>query len=208
MMAESTTVFDLIRHGEPEGGPMYRGSRDDPLSTTGWQQMRAAITEADHWDAIVSSPMRRCVHFARELADRYQIHLHTDERLREINFGEWEGRTAEEVMASDGERLSRFWADPVGNSPPGGETTADFNRRVVESWHHWQQELAGTKILIVCHGGVIRMIVADTMNIPLEHAFSGLTTPYACRSRIQVNISDHGRFQSLVAHGRFDAIRT
>ena len=56
-MADSTTVFDLIRHGEPEGGPMYRGSKDDPLSEAGWRQMRGAITEADSWDAIVTSPM-------------------------------------------------------------------------------------------------------------------------------------------------------
>jgi len=198
---DSTTVFDLIRHGEPEGGPMYRGSKDDPLSETGWQQMRSAISKADTWDAIVTSPMLRCVHFARELADRHGIPLHKDERLREINFGEWEGRTVENVMASDGERLNRFWADPVNNTPPGGEQVVDFNRRVIESWHHWQQELAGQSVLIVCHGGTIRMIVADTMNIPLEHAFSGLTTPYACRSRIQVDTSGYGVFQSLVAHG-------
>lgn len=201
MMADNTTVFDLIRHGEPEGGPMYRGSKDDPLSDAGWQQMRDAISEADRWDAIVTSPMLRCVHFARELANRYQIPLHRDERLREINFGEWEGRTADEVMASDGENLSQFWADPVNNTPPGGEPVAEFNQRVIESWYHWQQELAGQNVLIVCHGGVIRMIIADTMNIPLKHAFSGLTTPYACRSRIQVDASKYGRFQSLVAHG-------
>jgi len=180
---------------------MYRGSKDDPLSEAGWQQMRGAITKTDAWDAVVTSPMLRCIHFARELADRYGIPLHKDERLRELNFGEWEGRTAENVMASDGERLSRFWADPVNNTPPGGEQVVDFNRRVIESWHHWQQELAGQHVLIVCHGGTIRMIVADTMNIPLEHAFSGLTTPYACRSRIQVDVSDYGIFQSLVAHG-------
>ncbi|MDO6824341.1 histidine phosphatase family protein [Marinobacter sp. 1_MG-2023] len=205
-MVDSTTVFDLLRHGEPEGGPMYRGSKDDPLSDTGWAQMRGAITGADRWDAVLTSPMLRCAHFARELANRLQTPLHTDERLREISFGEWEGRTADEVMASDGEKLSQFWANPVTNTPPGGERVTDFNERVVECWHHWQQALAGQNILIVCHGGVIRMIVADAMNIPLEHAFSGLTTPYACRSRIQVNTSVHGRFQSLVAHGVFTAL--
>src|SRR5690554_8149987 len=105
-MADNTTVFDLIRHGEPEGGPMYRGSKDDPLSEAGWQQMRDAITEVDIWDAIVTSPMLRCVHFAQELSDRYSIPLHKDERLREINFGEWEGRTADEIgRASCRERV-------------------------------------------------------------------------------------------------------
>ncbi|OHY81906.1 histidine phosphatase family protein [Marinobacter sp. AC-23] len=205
-MADCTTVFDLIRHGEPEGGPMYRGSKDDPLSEAGWQQMRRAIAKTDHWDAIVTSPMLRCVRFAQELADNYGIPLHKDERLREINFGEWEGRTADEVMASDGDRLSQFWANPVVCTPPGGEPAKDFNHRVVESWHHWQQELAGQNVLVVCHGGVIRMIVADAMNIALEHSFSSLATPYACRSRIQVDTSGHGRFQSLIAHGVIKAL--
>ncbi|MGO1501378.1 MAG: histidine phosphatase family protein [Marinobacter sp.] len=204
-MADSTTVFDLIRHGEPEGGPMYRGSKDDPLSNLGWQQMRGAITQGETWDAIVTSPMLRCVHFAQELADRNQIPLHKDERLREISFGEWEGRTAEDVMASDGERLRQFWANPIASTPPGGEPAIDFNGRVVQSWHHWQQALAGQKVLIVCHGGVIRMIVANAMSIALTHAFASLTTPYACRSRIQVDTSVHGQFQSLVAHGAFTA---
>jgi alpha-ribazole phosphatase len=206
-MADTTTVFDLIRHGEPEGGPMYRGSKDDPLSATGWQQMRDAITDADAWDAIVTSPMQRCIHFARELADRYKIPLHQEARLQEVNFGDWEGRTAEDIMASDGERLRQFWADPVTNTPPGGESIPDFNRRVVESWRYCQRELAGQRVLIVCHGGVIRMIVANVMHTPLKHAFSSLTTPYACRSRIQVDTSIHGHFQSLVAHGAFRPLK-
>jgi alpha-ribazole phosphatase len=45
------------------------------------------------------------------------------------------------------------------------------------------------------------MIAADVLHIPLEHAFSGINTPYACRSRIQVNTSSHGHFQSLIGHG-------
>ena len=200
-MTDTTTIFDVIRHGEPEGGPMYRGSKDDPLSTAGWQQMRDAITSADHWDVIVSSPMLRCVHFARELAERYQIPMHLDDDLREISFGDWEGRTAEEVMATDGERLSEFWANPVTNTPPSGEPVSDFQTRVIARWYHWQEQLAGKRVLIVCHGGIVRMIAADVLHIPLEHAFSGISTPYACRSRIQVNTSSHGRFQSLIGHG-------
>ena len=200
-MTDTTTLFDLIRHGEPEGGPMYRGSKDDPLSATGWQQMRDAITSADRWDAIVSSPMLRCVHFARQLTERYDVSLHVDDDLREINFGEWEGRTADEVMASDGARLSQFWADPVATTPPQGEPVIDFQRRVVASWQHWQQQLAGQRVLVVCHGGIVRMIVAEVLHIPLKHSFSGLSTPYACRSRIQVNTSNHGCFKSLIGHG-------
>ena len=69
----TTAFFDLIRHGEPAGGPMFRGSKDDPLSDTGWQQMNAAIRDDDQWDVIITSPLLRCRLFAEQLAEQRQI---------------------------------------------------------------------------------------------------------------------------------------
>jgi len=109
----TTTVIDLIRHGEPEGGQMFRGSKDDPLSNLGWQQMKAAIADDDHWDAIVSSPMQRCRRFAQQLAEEHKIPLHIEEDLREIGFGEWEGLTAEQIQKRYGDHLNHFWQDPI-----------------------------------------------------------------------------------------------
>ena len=60
------TVIDLLRHGEPVGGRRYRGQQDDPLSDTGWAQMRTSCAEQS-WDAVVSSPLQRCARFAEEL---------------------------------------------------------------------------------------------------------------------------------------------
>ena len=114
----TTTVIDLIRHGEPEGGQMFRGSKDDPLSDTGWQQMIAAIAEGDQWDAIVSSPMQRCQRFAQQLAEEHRIPLHIDKDLREIGFGEWEGLTAGQIQERYGDDLNHFWQDPSPSAPP------------------------------------------------------------------------------------------
>ena len=114
----TTTVIDLIRHGEPEGGQMFRGSKDDPLSDTGWQQMIAAIAEGDQWDAIVSSPMQRCQRFAQQLAEEHRIPLHIDKDLREIGFGEWEGLTAGQIQERYGDDLNHFWQDPIAFRPP------------------------------------------------------------------------------------------
>ena len=197
----TTTLFDLIRHGEPEGGPMFRGSQDDPLSELGWRQMREAIREKDQWDVIISSPMLRCREFARELAIVLGIPLHEDGRLREIGFGAWEGKTSAAIMASDGDALQRFWADPVENPPPGGEAVLAFHARVSEAWRHWQQELAGQRVLLVAHGGVIRMILAEVLGLPAGRSFTALAVPYACRSRVRLDISDHGLLQCLESHG-------
>ena len=109
----TTAFFDLIRHGEPAGGPMFRGSKDDPLSDTGWQQMNAAIRDDDQWDVIITSPLLRCRLFAEQLAEQRQIPLHQEPRLREIAFGDWEGRTSENIMADTPEALTRFWSDVI-----------------------------------------------------------------------------------------------
>lgn len=200
-----TTVIDLIRHGEPEGGPMFRGSQDDPLSDLGWQQMRAAIAPQDTWDAIVSSPLLRCQRFAETLAQDHGLPLHVEPRLREIHFGEWEGQTTEAVIAAYGDALSRFWDNPERYPPPGGEPVAEFYDRVREAWWHWQKTLAGQRVLMVCHGGVIRMVLAEVLSIPLGRAFSRIAVPFACRSRIRIDQSDHGTLSCLQSHGQADA---
>ncbi|MBO6850044.1 MAG: alpha-ribazole phosphatase family protein [Marinobacter sp.] len=200
-MTNSTTTVDLIRHGEPAGGPMFRGSQDDPLSDLGWQQMRSAIVATDQWDRVVTSPLLRCRRFAEELACAQQLPLEVDDRLREISFGAWEGRTANAIMAETPEALTRFWSDPVTHLPPGGEPLAEFQTRVREAWQHWIQEAAGQQILVVCHGGVIRMVLAEVMGIPLDRSFSALAVPYACRSRVRIDQSDHGVLSCLLSHG-------
>lgn len=196
----TTTLIDLIRHGEPEGGQMFRGSQDDPLSARGWQQMEAAVTSDDGWDAIVSSPMTRCRLFAEKLAENREISLHIEDDLREIGFGAWEGLTVEQVQQQYGDHLNRFWQDSVNFIPPGGEPIPDFYRRVTQGFNRWQEKLAGQRILVVCHGGVIRMVLADVLGIPLKKSFTGFAVPYACRSRLQVDQSDFGVFRSLISH--------
>lgn len=195
----TTTIIDLIRHGEPEGGPMFRGSQDDPLSDKGWQQMQAAVTRDDHWDAVISSPMTRCRHFAQAQAEQRQIPVYIEEDLREIGFGEWEGLTAEQVQQRYGDQLNRFWQDSIRHTPPGGEAITEFHERVTQGFNHWQETLAGQNVLVVCHGGVIRMILADIMGIPLARSFTGFAVPYACRCRIRIDQSGYGVFRSLIS---------
>ncbi|GGC68303.1 histidine phosphatase family protein [Marinobacter halophilus] len=196
----TTTVIDLIRHGEPVGGQMFRGSKDDPLSITGWQQMVAAINMDDRWDVIVSSPMARCRRFAEQLAEQREIPLHVDDDLREIGFGEWEGLTAEQVQQRYGDHLNRFWQDSINFTPPGGEAVTDFYQRVILGFDRWQDRLAGQRILVICHGGVIRMVLANVLGIALDKSFTGFAVPYACRSRLQVDQSEFGVFRSLISH--------
>lgn len=197
-----TTWIDLIRHGEPEGGPMFRGSKDDPLSALGWAQMRDAIRADEQWDSILTSPMVRCREFARILAKKRDIPLNSDPRLREIGFGAWEGMTADTIQAEYGpEPLAAFWADADNNPPPGGERFSDFQARIQDAWEEWSDRLAGQRVLLVCHGGVIRATLGHVMGIRPDRVLSAMSVPYACRSRVRLDHSEYGTLSCLVSHG-------
>lgn len=197
----TTTLIDLVRHGEPEGGPMFRGGKDDPLSQLGWQQMEQVMAEAPAWDVVLSSPLQRCQQFAATVAARQRLPLHIDERLREIAFGEWEGMTAAAIEAKYAGQLSRFWADAEANPPPGGELLSTFQLRILAAWDHWTTRLAGQKVLLVCHGGVIRVILGQVLGIPQGRTLSAIDVPYAGCSRVRLDRSNHGAFQCLMSHG-------
>lgn len=197
-MAE--TLIDLLRHGEPEGGVKFRGHSDDPLSATGWEQMRGAVGSAGDWDLVVTSPLRRCADFAAELAARLGVPLETEIRLREIGFGAWEGLTAEQVAASEPDALERFWRDPARHTPPGGESLAIFEARVAAGWSELLQRHAGKKALVICHGGVIRLIIALVLEMSRTNLFR-LNVPFASTSRVLVRDSGATAWAELVHLG-------
>lgn len=196
-----STWVDLLRHGAPEGGQRYRGHLDDPLSSTGWEQMRAAVARDAGWEAIVTSPLQRCHAFAEALALERDIPLHVEPAFKEISFGEWEGMKTEEILARDGDRLAAFWSDGDRYPPPGGESLSAFHQRVEAGWHHWREAIRGQHVLVVGHGGVIRMIVACVLEVPPTRLMAGLNVPYACRSRIRMDHTEHGLLSCLIAHG-------
>lgn len=194
------TTVDLMRHGEPVGGKKYRGQIDDPLSDTGWQQMREAVGDHCPWDQIVTSPLRRCAEFADELSQRHGLPVQPEPRLMEIGFGEWEGRTPGELMDDDPQRLFRFWSDPVNHIPPGAETLAAFEQRVVGAWDDLLQAYPGSHVLVVGHAGIIRMIVRHVMEMPLANMFR-LRVDLAGFTRIEIEHREGRQLPRLLFHG-------
>ena len=165
-MKNPALIVDVIRHGEPVGGARYRGHGiDDPLSEKGWQQMRQAVAGDIVWDAIYSSPMRRCREFAEELAAQRSLPLIPVEDFREVGFGSWEGKTKAELIESDAEAFHAFYHDPVRNRPPGAEPLADFLGRVQGAWQKMVGEAEGERILVVAHAGVMRAMLAGVLGL-------------------------------------------
>ena len=172
-----------MRHGEPVGGQRYRGSLDDPLSEQGWRQMRAVVGDCCPWDAVLSSPLIRCSAFARELSGQYSRPLKIISDLREIGFGSWEGLSVADIEAKQPQALHRFWRDPVKHPPPDGETLPEFFARVTAAWNKLLVRYHGQHLLLVCHGGVIRMLLSYVLEIPLNRIWR-LAVPYAAVSRV------------------------
>jgi alpha-ribazole phosphatase len=167
----------LLRHGETEGGARYWGGTDVALSENGWRQMRAAV--AGHsWDLLVSSPLRRCADFARALASELAAPCRFDQDLREMSFGEWEGRSSAELMLTDAERLRLFWSDPGAHGPPGGEALAQLHARVMAAWQRILSGPQTERVLVVTHGGPIRLLRAVQTGTPLS-ALLSVEVPYA-----------------------------
>lgn len=193
------TTLDLMRHGESVGGRKYRGQLDDPLSEKGWAQMRQAVGDHRPWQIIVSSPLLRCAEFARELAARHGLPLSLDERLVELGFGAWEGRSADELTAEDPEMLVNFRRDPVAHAPPGAEPLATFRDRILDAWDSLNRRHRGGHVLVIAHAGVIRMMVAHTLGIPLQHIFR-LQVPDAGITRLRVEHEGENQFPQLLFH--------
>lgn len=164
-------TLDLMRHGEPVGGRKYRGQVDDPLSAKGWAQMHAAVGDARPWTRLVSSPLLRCREFAETLAGRLGLPLSLDDRLKEVGFGVWEGKSGAEIEQSAPGVLARFKADPVNARPEGAEPLADFRSRVAAGLDDLLANSPDQHVLLVGHAGVIRMAFAWALHVPLEHAY-------------------------------------
>ena len=200
-MINETTIIDVIRHGEPEGGSKYRGQVDDPLSEKGWAQMRAAVEGRNDWQQIITSDLSRCAAFAEEVGGRLSIPVEATDQFREIGFGDWEGMTAKEILAADEDALSAFWRDPMVNTPPNAEALGDFFQRIENAWDAMLQQHAGKKILLVGHAGMMRVLLLKALAMPLE-GFYRFDPRNATIVRIRVDSGRHGEaYSQLVFEG-------
>lgn len=163
-----TLRLDMLRHGETELGGGLRGSLDDALTEKGWQQMREAVLAQGPWDRLVSSPLQRCARFAEELAGRLGLPVELQADLKELHFGAWEGQSAAALMETDADSLGLFWADPYSFTPPQGEPVAAFATRVLAAVARLHTAYAGERVLLVSHGGVMRLLLAQARGLPRE----------------------------------------
>jgi alpha-ribazole phosphatase len=71
-------------------------------------------------------------------------------------------------METDAEALGLFWADPYAFTPPQGEPVVDFSTRVLAAVERLQATCAGERVLLISHGGVMRLLLAQARGLPRE----------------------------------------
>ena len=196
-MTAPRKTIDLLRHGEPEGGNVFRGRTDHPLTELGWSQMQESV-QGQTWDVIIASPLSRCWSFAQSLADELKIELLQADGFREFDFGVWENQPMDQVFANDFERIKGLWDDPMHFASPEGESVLNFEARVLKDWFGCLSR-QDERQLIICHGGVIRMLLKEILGLPYTN-INRIDVPFASMTQIGVN---HGEpyYYQLLKHG-------
>lgn len=161
--------FYLVRHGETEWNAQNRfcGRSDVPLSDTGRQQARrlGERLKAVPLEALYSSPLKRALETARLISELTGLEPEVDERLIEINYGQWEGKTLEE-MQEDDPTLFRAWsADPGQVAPPGGETGVAAQQRVAPFFDALAKKHRNGQVAVVFHRTVCRLVICHFLGM-------------------------------------------
>ncbi|MCX5800882.1 MAG: histidine phosphatase family protein [Candidatus Eisenbacteria bacterium] len=166
----------VVRHGEStdnESGDRYSGITESTVTENGLRQAESVgrFLQPEGIQKIFSSPMKRAVATARMIQSLTGGQLVIDQRLREIDYGEWEGLTRKEVFARWPESYSRYKEDPVTNTPLAGESPVRVLERVQEFWQEMQHSpsmLGISKIVVVTHNTVTRILLAHLSGTPLK----------------------------------------
>lgn len=188
----TTTRVILVRHTEPEPGARGRcyGRLDVDLSDGGRRHADALGTALASFgvEALFSSPQRRALETARFIGARLDLEPTEHAGLAEIDFGEFEGRTYEEIAASE-PALYRAWMDtPTAVRFPGGESFSDLRARVLAALAEIRAAHSGSVVALVAHGGVIRAVLATALALPDEEIF-GLPQDYGGVSIVDFSIA-------------------
>ena len=156
-------IIHLIRHGaidETLSGK-YIGTTDVPLSDKGKMDLKKLDYEYRYpgTQVVFTSPLKRCTETCRILyPEQNPLSI---ANLSECNFGEWEGKTAEELKSDPD--FEKWLAGENSVKPPRGESNADFTRRICrmfESIVEGLMKTGTTESVIVTHGGVIMTLLA------------------------------------------------
>jgi broad specificity phosphatase PhoE len=155
----------LVRHGETDWNRdgRWQGHSDTHLNESGREQAARLADELDGVDVIYSSDLARARETAEIVAERVDLPVHLDPRLRERSFGAWEGKTGPEIESEFAAAHAQWLAG--GPGADDAEPFAEFAARVESFLAEVVARHPDETVLIVAHGGSIRVIHARAQGL-------------------------------------------
>jgi len=190
----SNRIITLIRHGKVNGPAALYGATDIPLSATGHSDLTSTLQHLHSHSPInhlISSPRIRCLQVAQAFSAQNKIPLHVDDNFQEMDFGIWDGVPFDE-LGDEWNNIEAFWHSPHSMHPPQGESLTDFAARVISSWESLMNNPKPGHNAIICHGGVIRILIAHILQLDWRNPalFKQLQIDYASCTRIEIGDYD------------------
>ena len=179
----------FLRHGETTASQSgtYRGSIDPELTPAGYE-MASDFTAAYlslPWSAIYSSPMRRAVATVAPLCEAIGMPPQLRDGLKEIAYGEWEGKTPEETDCEFHDDYIRWLADPGWNAPTGGEKGIQIERRSSLVLEEIENSGISGNVLVVSHKATIRVMICALLGIDVGRFRDRISVPVASVSVVE-----------------------
>ena len=173
----------LIRHGEVVeafSGKLL-GRTDTPLSERGIEQAGklAEILSTSQLSAVYCSDLQRARVTAEVIAKRSDVKVQESPAWREIDMGEWDGRSIAALHADAPQLVARLFDDPASFEYPGGESFACFTARVLKAVDQLLMTHKSGAVVLVAHGGVCRAIIGSALGMPAKN-WLRLAQDYGC----------------------------
>ena len=197
----------LLRHGETEwnhNGNRYCGLTDIALSDKGRQQaeLAAEYLKDVPFQDVFASPLIRAYETAQIIAAKHGLPIQTESRIREIDFGVWEGKPKEELINEDSKVWKSWGEDPTDvHAGETGETASDVFNRAKAFFDELGAEHAGKTILVVGHNTLNRIFITGCLSAPfrsyrnLKQDNTGITV-FEMKNGIEflhINLDEHLR---------------
>ncbi len=190
------TRLYLVRHGELVTSSEWRyvGQMDVDLNDKGKEQINrlARRLSVEKIDNIISSDLKRTAESADIIGNEIGVVNEPISDFREINLGIWEGLTIDEIAERSPDELKKRSEDIRDFRVELGESFADVKKRVIPKLKAYITAHKGKKILLVAHGGVNRIIIADALGLDINNIVR-FEQDYAC-----LNIIDYYENCSVV----------
>ncbi|MBM7665938.1 putative phosphoglycerate mutase [Solibacillus kalamii] len=153
----------LVRHGQTEWNVQKKmqGWEDSALTEKGVNNAIALRKKLEgvEFAAAYTSTSERTIETARLIIEKRNLAINTNEDLREINLGEWEGKTLDEIKDFYPEQFKYFWENPALYEPVGGETFEQLINRAIKVLNYITSKHNNGNILVITHSVILKSLL-------------------------------------------------